>query len=89
MLRREITIVNRLGLHARAASLFVTCATTFASTIRVGQDGALVDGKSIMGVMLLAAGQGTVLQLEVEGSDEQEALNALMELIATGFDEDE
>ena len=89
MLRQEITIINKLGLHARAAAKFVSCASAFSSKIMVGQDGNLVDGKSIMSIMMLAAGKGTVLDLEVDGSDEQEALDALVTLIENRFDEDE
>ncbi len=84
-----MTIINKLGLHARAAAKFVGCASSFASTIRAGRDGNLVDGKSIMSVMMLAAGKGTVLDLHIEGRDEQAALEALQALIANRFDEPE
>lgn len=89
MLQQEITIINKLGLHARAAAKFVSCASAFSSKILVGQDGGLVDGKSIMSIMMLAAAKGTVLQIQVEGSDEQLALTALIELIENRFDEGE
>jgi phosphocarrier protein len=89
MLRQQITIINKLGLHARAAAKFVSCTSAFSSNIRVGQDGKLVDGKSIMAVMMLAASKGTVLDLEIEGSDEEEAMTALTELIENRFDEGE
>lgn len=89
MLRQEITISNRLGLHARAAARFVSCASAFSSKIMVGPEGALVDGKSIMSIMMLAAGRGAVLQLEIEGADEEAALQALLELIQSRFDEGE
>jgi phosphocarrier protein len=89
MLRQDITIINKLGLHARAAAKFVSCAAGFSSKIRVGQNGNLVDGKSIMSIMMLAAGKGTVLEVQIEGEDEQEALNALIELIENRFDEAE
>jgi phosphocarrier protein HPr len=89
MLQQEITIINKLGLHARAAAKFVSCASAFSSKIRVGQDGNLIDGKSIMSIMMLAAAKGTILSLEIEGNDEQEALAALVELIENRFDEGE
>ncbi|MEP5764814.1 MAG: HPr family phosphocarrier protein [Halieaceae bacterium] len=89
MLRQKITIINKLGLHARAAAKFVSCASAFSSKIMVGQDGKLVDGKSIMSIMMLAAARGTELDLEIDGGDEQEALAALVTLIENRFDEDE
>ncbi len=89
MLRHEITIINKLGLHARAAAKFVSCAAAFSSKIMVGVDEGLVDGKSIMSIMMLAAAKGTTLHLEIEGADEQEALDALIALIENRFDEDE
>ena len=89
MVQREITIINKLGLHARAAAKFVSCASAFSSNIRVGQEGNLVDGKSIMSIMMLAAAKGTVLDLEVDGADEQEALAAITALVENKFDEGE
>ncbi|MFT4613247.1 MAG: phosphocarrier protein HPr [Bacteroidia bacterium] len=89
MIRTQITIINKLGLHARAAAKFVACTSSFSSKIQAGVDGKLVDGKSIMSVMMLAAGTGTVLDVEIEGSDEQEALAALELLINNRFDEAE
>ena len=89
MIRCELTIINKLGLHARAASKFVTCSNRFASRVRVGKDEQWVDGKSIMSVMMLAAGQGTVLQLEIDGSDETAAREALEELVQDYFGEGE
>jgi phosphocarrier protein len=89
MLHQEITIINKLGLHARAAAKFVSCASSFSSKIRVGQDGGLIDGKSIMSIMMLAAAKGTVLTMEIEGEDEQAALAALVLLIENRFDEGE
>ncbi|MFT5483964.1 MAG: phosphocarrier protein HPr [Halieaceae bacterium] len=89
MLNQKITIANKLGLHARAAAKFVSCASAFASSVRVGKDGDLVDAKSIMSVMMLAAGRGTILNLEVNGSDEVETVAALVALIENRFDEDE
>lgn len=89
MIQVQVTIINKLGLHARAAAKFVGCAAAFSSTIRTGKDGALVDGKSIMSVMMLAAGKGTVLDLHIEGRDEDAALAALQNLIENRFDEPE
>lgn len=89
MIQTQVTIINKLGLHARAAAKFVSCAAAFSSSIRAGKDGELVDGKSIMSVMMLAAGKGTVLDLEIEGSDEAAALEALQTLINNRFDESE
>jgi phosphocarrier protein HPr len=89
MLIHKITIINKLGLHARAAAKFVSCASAFSSHIQAGKDSELVDAKSIMSVMMLAAAKGTELILQVEGSDEQEALAALVELIENRFDEAE
>jgi phosphocarrier protein len=89
VIRTQLTIINKLGLHARAAAKFVACTTAFSSRILTGRTGQLVDGKSIMAVMMLAAGIGTVLDFEIEGSDEQEALVALQTLIGNRFDEPE
>ncbi len=89
MIRTRVTIVNKLGLHARAAAKFVGCASAFSSNIRTGRDGKLVDGKSIMSVMMLAAGKGTVLELHIEGEDEDAALQAICNLIENRFDEAE
>lgn len=89
MIRTQITIINKLGLHARAAAKFVACTAAFSSRIHTGKDGHLVDGKSIMSVMMLAAGKGSVLDIEIEGSDEEDALAALKALIDNRFDEAE
>lgn len=83
----EVCIVNRLGLHARAAAKLVSLASTFASDVQLERDGRMVNAKSIMGVMMLAASQGTILKLVVEGSDEHEALRALTDLINDYFGE--
>lgn len=86
----QITIINKLGLHARAAAKFVGVAGRFPCQIRVGRTSdSMVDGKSIMAVMMLAAGKGTEIQLNTEGEDDQAALNALVELINNKFDEGE
>ncbi len=89
MLGREITIINKHGLNDRAEAKFVSCAADYSSKIRVGQGSSLLDGKSIMSVMMLAAGKGTELNLEIEGKDEEQALAALVALIENRFDEDE
>ena len=87
---REITIINKLGLHARAAAKFVGVAGRFPCQIRVGREPqSVVDGKSIMAVMMLAAGKGTAIHLHTEGEQENEALAALIELINNRFDEGE
>ncbi len=89
MRRAEVTLVNRLGLHARAAAKLVSVARTFASRITLEKDGAAVDGKSIMNILLLAAPVNSVLELTVEGEDEAEAFAAIEALIADRFGEDE
>jgi phosphocarrier protein HPr len=89
MINTKITIINKLGLHARAASKFVTTASAFGCDIKVGKDGSLVDGKSIMAVMMLAASKGTELDLAFDGSDEKAAMKAVTELINNRFDEGE
>jgi phosphocarrier protein len=89
MLRQKITIINKLGLHARAAAKFVSCTSAFSSSIKVGHDGKMIDGKSIMSIMMLAAGKGTELVLEIDGKDEDEALAAITALIENRFEEGE
>ena len=88
MIRQEVTIINKLGLHARAAAKLVTCASRFQSSVPLNRGGHRVNGKSIMGVMMLAASQGTLLTLELEGPDELEACQALVQLIGERFGED-
>jgi phosphocarrier protein len=85
----QVTIINKLGLHARAAAKFVSCAAAYSSNIQAGRDGNLVDGKSIMSVMMLAAGKGSVLDIHIEGRDEEAAMDALKSLIENRFDEPE
>jgi phosphocarrier protein len=82
------TIVNQLGLHARAAAKFVHVAARFQSRIRVARLGREVDGKSIMGLLLLAAARGSTIVISAEGADEQDALTALAGLVDAGFGED-
>ncbi|MDM8548267.1 HPr family phosphocarrier protein [Candidatus Venteria ishoeyi] len=89
MLQKELTIVNKLGLHARAAAKLVRSASAFASQIQIRRDNQTVNAKSIMGVMLLAAAKGTRIELQINGDDSQEALQVLSELIQSGFGEDE
>ncbi|MDH0649537.1 HPr family phosphocarrier protein [Pseudomonas sp. GD03858] len=87
---REITIINKLGLHARAAAKFVGVAGRFPCAVRVGRaPDKLVDGKSIMAVMMLAAGKGTPVHLHTEGEQDGEAMEALVALIENFFDEGE
>ncbi len=88
MTSRSVTVVNPLGLHARAAARFVHLATRFDSQVRVGRDSKVMDGKSIMGILLLAAARGTSLTITAEGPDEQAAVDALAKLVAAGFGED-
>ncbi|MEE8058909.1 MAG: HPr family phosphocarrier protein [Pseudomonadales bacterium] len=89
MIQTKITIINKLGLHARAASKFITTASTFGCDIKAGKDGQMIDGKSIMSIMMLAASQGTELDLQFDGHDEQLAMEAIISLINNRFEEDE
>jgi len=86
---KTVTIVNKLGLHARAAAKFVTLAGSFASDIKVERNGQQVNGKSIMGVMMLAAAKGSEITLCASGSDEDTAIDSLVDLIAQRFGENE
>lgn len=88
MIEKTITIKNKLGLHARPAALFVQTSSRFNSTVTVVKDGQNVDGKSIMGLMMLAAGLGTDLRVLAHGADENEVLAALEELSNRKFDEE-
>ena len=85
---RQVVVPNALGLHARAAARFVQTAARFAAQIRVSCGGRTVDGKSLMGVLLLAASQGSTLQIDADGADADAALDALAALVAAGFGED-
>ena len=89
MTRAEVRIENRLGLHARAAARFVHVANRFRSRISVGRDASSVDGKSILGLLTLAAARGTRLLLSADGDDEQHAIRELVSLIQDRFGEDE
>ena len=88
MIEREVEIVNRLGLHARAAAKLVHTSGAFQSRVTVLKDGEEVDAKSILGILLLAAGQGSELTIRCQGPDEEEAMGAVATLIANRFDEE-
>ena len=88
MPRQECVIRNRLGLHARAAAKFVHTATRYTSQIRITRDGRTMDGKSIMGILLLAAGAGTTVLITADGIDEADAIDALCRLVNGGFGEE-
>jgi len=85
---REVRIRNPLGLHARAAARFVHTASRFRSRVTVSRNGKAMDGKSILGILLLAASQGAVLRLAAEGEDEAAAVDALATLVESGFGEE-
>jgi phosphocarrier protein HPr len=87
-LTRELVIVNKLGIHARPAAMFVKTANRFNCEIFVEKDGEKVNGKSIMGLMMLAAGPGSHLQVYAEGTDAAKALSEIEHLIERKFDED-
>jgi phosphocarrier protein len=89
MVTAELEIVNRLGLHARAAAKLVHMANRFESDIRVARDGEEVDAKSILGILLLAAAQGSHIQVSCDGADESEALEAITDLVASRFEEEQ
>lgn len=86
--KREFTIKNRLGLHARAAAQFVQTANRFRSEVKVEKDGLEVNGKSIMGILMLAAPQGSRIAVTVAGEDDEQAMTAIGQLIDNGFGED-
>lgn len=88
MPQREFTIQNKLGIHARPAAQFVKTASRFTSEIRVEKDGEEVDGKSIMGLMMLAANHGTVIRITADGPDAELAVEKIGALIESGFMED-
>ena len=87
MVSRAVTVVNALGLHARAAARFVRMAGAFRSQIRVTHGHRTTDGKSILGLLLLAAARGTQIQISADGPDEEEAVRALAELATRGFED--
>ena len=85
---KQLTVINRLGIHARPAALFVKIAGKFASQISVEKDGETINGKSIMGLMMLAAAQGSKLIVTADGTDAEAALKAVEELFHQKFNED-
>ena len=87
-IEKELTVVNRLGLHARPAAMFVRIASRHRAEIWVAKEGEEVNGKSIMGLMMLAAGQGSKLRLRCDGPDADKAMEELEELIKAGFNEE-
>ncbi|MDE1172171.1 MAG: HPr family phosphocarrier protein [Parvibaculaceae bacterium] len=87
--RREVTICNSRGLHARASAKFVNCADSFNARIQVSRDGTTVSGTSIMGLMMLVAGPGSTILIEAEGDEGQQALTALVDLVEGGFGEED
>ena len=89
MQKREIKIVNKLGLHARASAKLTQAASKFAAAVWLTRNGRRVNGKSIMGVMMLAAGIGSTVELETDGSDEAEAMETIAKLFADKFGEGE
>lgn len=89
MIKEEITIINKLGLHARAAAKLVAAASHYASSVQIFKEGRQADAKSIMAVMMLAASKGAQLTFEIEGHDESDAWEAIQTLINNRFDEGE
>ena len=89
MISTKIKIINKLGLHARASAKFVSTASHFQSSIDVSKDGKIINGKSIMGVMMLAANKNSELLLEINGPDEEELAKAITDLINNRFGEEE
>jgi phosphocarrier protein HPr len=87
-IEKEVTILNRLGLHARPAAMFVRIASRHRAEIWVSKEGEEVNGKSIMGLMMLAAGQGSTLRIRCDGPDADKAIEELEDLIKAGFNED-
>jgi phosphocarrier protein len=88
VVERTVTIVNQLGMHARAAARFVHLATRYTSQITVARQGRQMDGKSIMGLLLLAAARGSLITISADGPDAKAAVDALVELVDSGFGED-
>ena len=89
MIKKKVTIINKLGLHARAAVKFVNLANRFTSSVKIEKDGNKIDGKSILGILTLAAVQGSEITLNISGKDEQAAMEALVALIQDRFKEAE
>ena len=89
MLEKKVAIINRLGLHARAAAKFVKLANRFKASVKIEKDGVQIDGKSILGILTLAAVQGAKITLTIAGTDEKSAMKALFSLIENRFEEEE
>ena len=87
MTSRSVEVINQLGVHARAAAKFVHVASRFEAQVRVARSGREIDGKSILGILLLAAARGTTIVISADGADEQAALEALSALVESGFGE--
>jgi phosphocarrier protein HPr len=85
---QAVTVVNQLGMHARAAAKFVHLATRYESRVKVARDAREMDGKSIMGILLLAAARGSTITISADGRDERGAVDALVALVQSGFGED-
>jgi phosphocarrier protein HPr len=85
---QAVTVVNQLGMHARAAAKFVHLATRYESRVKVARDAREIDGKSIMGILLLAAARGSTITISADGQDERGAVDALVALVQSGFGED-
>ena len=88
MTSQAVTVVNQLGMHARAAAKFVHLAARFDARVKVARDRREMDGKSIMGILLLAAAQGSTITISADGADERDAVAALVALVESGFGED-
>ena len=88
MTSQDVTVVNQLGMHARAAAKFVHLATRFEARVKVAHDAREMDGKSIMGILLLAAARGSTITISADGADERDAVAALAALVQSGFGED-
>jgi len=88
MTSQAVTVVNQLGMHARAAAKFVHLAARFDARVRVARDRREMDGKSIMGILLLAAARGSTITISADGTDERDAVDALVALVRSGFGED-
>jgi phosphocarrier protein HPr len=87
LISKDVEIVNPLGLHARAAAKFAHIANKFKSQININKDGIVVDGKSILGILMLAAACGTIIEISADGEDEKVAVKTLVELVNRGFEE--
>ena len=88
MTSQAVTVVNQLGMHARAAAKFVHLATRYEARVKVARDAREIDGKSIMGILLLAAARGSTITISADGRDERGAVDALVALVQSGFGED-